>query len=891
MSSKPHQDNPQPIPGKQPLGAWIAACLLVALICWGQHLRQNAAPVTVALRLASATAGPGQLYYRGNGPFEESLSHPLALRHDGKPHTYVASLPGNRSIKAIRVDVGTAAGSASIQSLRLSYRETATELSGAALAAAATRSNQLEIGPGDQGGLQLHSTGNDPYLEFSVPTSFVTAMRLGIAAGKLPSGLGLLGLAILAWRRRRGLLGYLRVPGNHRGTLLAAFCLLAAMLLFSALRSGCSGLCAPRSLGYGAALLSAALAFSIVGFAVLRLAGWRQVPGRPALFLALVTGQASLAFYVLVRSLLYAALLAFPITTAELFLVVAVASLYLLRPAARPGTVWRQWSRGRWLPIEIGLLGAACLVIADRELPRIVMLSSDPDTHAYFARQVELLGALPWRGDKVFGYPAGTGAFGYLWSRFALLDVRNAVAALPLLQAFTAALVIAEAMAIRVRRMKTVSLVFATALGVTVGGLLVPLYAPYAHMEGTGRQMGMAFLAVAALPLLPRQPARLRNAPAMAIVITLCLLSLAILNPINVVVPLALLAAYTLCAISQRQRLPWLALAPLALPPLLLLDPYYHALLLGAGTPESRFTVTATLQEIPLASLLEHWKRLLAQGPWQFALDFMRLLPGQRYPSFAFLLAACALPAAFQVARQPRRILPLAGICAFVFLSLWAADRLFATALNDRRFYLLQPYFGLSLGQLKILLVTTLAASAPVALAHLRAWKLALVSVGMVALVQVGMHLAQPMMEQPRAGYCGSLGCAADDDLNVLADVTRLWKERKLAPGYVLLPNSLHHARNEAWIFPVTGTRVLPFVDAPPPAFFYYQGRPEFTTANYMRHVCERFDRDWLRAHGIRYVFRPSSHEAACMTDIEDLPAMGKVVSRHGQSLFVELAE
>lgn len=887
--SRPRQDNPEQAQGKPPSRAWIVACLLVALLCWGQHLRQNAASVTVALRMASATAGSGQLYYRGNGPFEEPLSRPLALRHDGKVHTYTATLPGRRSIKAIRVDVGTTSGPASIQSLRLSYRGTTTEISGAALAAAITHYNQLEIGPGGQEGLQLRSTGNDPYLELSVPAPFVNAMRLGIATGRLLSGLGLLGLAILAWRRRRELLGYLRVPENNRGTLLAAFCLLAATLLFAALGSGCNGLCAPRSLGYGAGLLGASLAFSIVGLAILRIAGWRQVPGRPALFVALITGQASLVFYLLARSLLHAAFPVIPITTGELFVVVAAASLYLLHSAAPPATLWRQWSRSRWLPIEIGLLGAACLVIADRELPRIVMLSSDPDTHAYFARQVELFGALPWRGDQVFGYPAGTGVFGFLWSRLALLDVRNAIAALPLLQAFTAALVIAEATALRIRQSRTVALVFATALGVTAGGLLVPLYAPYAHMEGTGRQMGIAFLAVAALPLLPRQPARLRNGPAMAIVIALCLLSLAVLNPINVVVPLVLLATYALCTLLRQRRLPWLALVPPALLPLLLLDPYYHALLLGAGAPESRFTVAATLQEIPPASMLKHWKQLLAQGPWQFAVDFIRLLPGQRPPSFVFLLAACALPAAFLAARRPRRALPLAGACVFVFLSLWAADRLFATALNDRRFYLLHPYFGLSLGQLKIVVITALAALAPVVLARLRTWKPILICAAMVALVHVGMRLMQPMMDTPRADYCGSLGCAASDDLAVLADVAGLWKTQQLAPGYVLLPNALNHARNEAWIFPVTGARVLPFVDAPPPAFFYYQGQAAFTTANYMRHVCERFDRNWLRAHRIRYVFRPSSHEAACMAGIENLPSMGKVVSRHGQSLFVEL--
>src|SRR5690606_8885904 len=155
-------------------------------------------------------------------------------------------------------------------------------------------------------------------------------------------------------------------------------------------------------------------------------------------FLALLAGQAALVLYVALRSVVHAWLPWAPLTAPELLLCVVAAAAWLAHGARRRAPVvatrWRE--AGNWLALELVLLAVVCVVIGERELPRLVMLSSDPDTHAYFARQLELGGGVPWWGDARFHYPAGTAILGFLWAKLGFLDVRNALAALPLLQAF-----------------------------------------------------------------------------------------------------------------------------------------------------------------------------------------------------------------------------------------------------------------------------------------------------------------------------------------------------------------------------------------------------------------------------------------------------------------------
>lgn len=74
-----------------------------------------------------------------------------------------------------------------------------------------------------------------------------------------------------------------------------------------------------------------------------------------------------------------------------------------------------------------------------------------------------------------------------------------------------------------------------------------------------------------------------------------------------------------------------------------------------------------------------------------------------------------------------------------------------------------------------------------------------------------------------------------------------------------------------------------------PLAFYYYQGDDDYTTENYVNHVCNTLDREWLRSEHIRYVFLPADRSTACLASMEALRATERVVASSGNSYLLEL--
>jgi hypothetical protein len=871
---------------------WTAGWALLAIAggILGADLRNHPGAVQVSFRMAADAGGQGQVFFFDHGGYREEDSSKFALAKGRRLQAYEMSLRPDDPLRAIRLDPGTGEGMVALDSVSFSWRGRQVAMAGESLREAVRPLHDLVPVPGG-GGPTFRSTGADPYMEIAVPDAFRRAMARRAHAGQALLAASLVALAFLLWWGRRDFLALLRHAMATRNVwaLFASSALLALGLL-SLAGAGCDGLCSPRGTGYGMLLLVASLGMAAVGQLALRALGVETASRRPRLFLSLLVGQALLFLYIAVRSAIHAGAPFLPVTATEPVLVAAAALVALAwqsrgAPGA-PGLPAQPIDR-RWLLVELAMLAAVCIAIGDRELPRLVMLSSDPDTHAYFARRLELDGGVPWSGGNAFHYPMGTAILGFLWAKLAFLDVRNAVTALPLLQAFMAALVLAEGFALRMRGARMAMLMSLAALGLTAAAFLVPMYSNYAHMEGAGRQMGIASFAIVPALLFSR---RTGNGAAIAALMLLSLFALVVLNPMNAVVPLVLLAVYGLHQAVVRRRLGgWLLVAP-ALAVLVLLDPYYFALITGTGMPPSRFTLDPALVAKPVSTVLAQWRAAMARGPADFLSGNSGFLPAQS-PLFA-CIAAALLALLWWLRRWPlARAMRGLALCLFAVLALWAVDALFDVLLDDRRLYLTAPYYWLALAQLKILAVTALLLAAIFAgrMRRHRAGTLAVFAALAIASAGWAMHRTQRMMERPRVDYCGSLGCIEPEDLATLHGFETLARSGRLRPGRVLLPNSLHQARHEKWIFPVTAARAVPFLDLPPVAFFYYQGNPDFTTANYVAHVCERFDRRWLREHGIAYVFLPSRREAACVAGMEALPRTERVLVRHGDSMVLQL--
>jgi len=78
-------------------------------------------PVTVRLRIKSATRGAGQLFWSTTGArrFHRSRSVALRLAHDGKWHEHAVDLPVKGKLGALRVDPGNGPGRVEIDWIRL----------------------------------------------------------------------------------------------------------------------------------------------------------------------------------------------------------------------------------------------------------------------------------------------------------------------------------------------------------------------------------------------------------------------------------------------------------------------------------------------------------------------------------------------------------------------------------------------------------------------------------------------------------------------------------------------------------------------------------------------------------------------------------------------------
>jgi hypothetical protein len=855
----------------------------LAMLAWGMWLRMPV-PFSVTVEMATTTPGEGQVFAGDDAVYTEQQSVRFRLRSDGKPHAYRVNF---RSVPSrIRVDPGTGNGIVELRALRFSAGGRQAALTGTPMANSLRLLEQLvRDGDAAPGATRLRSLGRDPQFDLAVPTALAKPLRWRQYGGGLAIVLGFAGLLALALHWRGALVQVASRPGSGGAIILTA-ALAITIGLLDLLGVGCAeGMCSLRGATHGIRLLLAALALATIGGAIVMRCGLFPAGGRARLFLCLGVGQVALTAYIFVRSALHAAIAGLPLTQLELWVVVAVAAAFLLSGSRLRSPAPSSRS---WLLFETGLLAGICLVVADRELPRVLMLSSDPDLHAYLARQMQLLGGIPWHGEAVFDYPAGSAALTVVWADLSWMGVGNALTALPLLQSFFAALVLAETVAATAAGNRSRAAIMLTALGVTGGGFLVPLYASYSHMEGTGRQVAIGFMALVPALVLAADRRRVRTAVAAGFV----LFTLAVLNPVNSLLPCLLVAAIAIHDLFRERRPGWLPIAIALMLGGLLLDPYYQSMLGFADPGSPRLTLADTLHIKSPGEILASWRAQLMHRPMHFLGDFAALAMRDRTPLFAAWLLALGVTCAWlsRGRHHWRARWPWLVVAAGCVVATVVADALFAALADDRRFYLLSPYFRMSIRQHQILLLTALVAATMAVLAAAGTRRRYMLATGaaMVLVAGIGMRHVQPMALDSRWNYCGSLGCASEDDLTVL----RRFAAYARGPGNdarVLLPNSIHHAHNEAWIFPVAGARAVPFAGVVPAAFFYYQGDEDYTTASYLEHVCRRFDRPWLKSQHIGFVFLPSMRDTACVQGMEGLRASERVLFRSGDSYLLQL--
>lgn len=815
------------------------------------------------------------------GGYSEITSRQTPLEGGGV-HDYPLRLQAPKLPKVVRIDPGNARGAIDLQYIAFSDGHRKARIEGSRLRKAITLRHDLAWASPTG---NLTAIGEDPWFEIAVPDDMLASSRSMRHAGWAACALGLLfGIGVMGFHARR-IANVIHAAMRKRSWLWPPVAIaIAGIAILSVLGLPPGGLLQDplRGLRYGAQLFLAAALLSVIGAVLLDLLGLSsRIPRFSRLFLWLTMGQCGLVAYLYLRSLLCSVGIA-PVGAWEVWSIAALCGYRLWHGQRRRGSALPC----RGLAMQLGMLAAICLVIADRELPRAVMLSSDPDTHAFLSRQILDLGFLPWSGDQVFDYPGGSAFLGAIWSWLSGLDPRNTITALPLIACFTGALLLAEAIAQRHPRPDAHAASLLTALALTAAAFLFPVVIQYAHMEGAGRQISFMFAAALPALWLGSDQGSVRAGKAIIVPAALVLLALAALNPIGPVMPGIVLGAFWLNASLRDKRFhPSLLAAPLAVL-LLLLDPYYQGLFTGAGS-NPKITVIAGYEALSGTEILANWPGYYLR--WrELASLLFRLLPWHPLPTFALLLIAVGLPALLLGKRTfPARVV-LSAIALVVVLL--ACAGLFFTLRTDPRGYLLADYFDFSITQYKAILLVLLASTAASA-AITRGWTWrTLVIAGMgTVIIALGMRTQQEIMAGPRHAYCGSLGCVSENDKAVL-EMMRKAMPRNSTREKVLLPNMFHRSSRELWVFPVAGARALPFSGTLEPAFFYYQGDKDFTSQAYMDNVCRQFNRSWLLQHRIGYIFLPESRASACIRGMESLTKSEKVIFHVGNAYLLRIS-
>lgn len=877
--------------------ATFLVIVILRLLGWGNAV--------VEIEMQSNAGADGEIFYTKAGQDYQPYRHAeFAINSDGHWHTYRIEIPERRSPDRVRVDPGSASGAIGIRRLTVKLPGNTRELVGKQLVAAIENINLMHLGAAAGADTHFVVTAPDPYVDFKLPGAggFPLAGWLGAAA--LAAALWLL-LVELMWSRLAGRLasrvklpeplGVLMQTLRGPSILLAPSTVAMVWAVAASLKLGCSSnVCmSERSLGYGALLTVAMLALAVVGAAIVSAINKNRT-ARSALFLWALVGQVCLMAYIYLRSLI-AGIFPFPITRIEVLLIVGLSLTYLSMRSNIFAKMFESPSAVRWILVQVSTLAAISIWIADRELPRLVMLSSDPEIHAFFARQVERIGAVPrmaegW-GVGVFHYPAGSAVLTYVWTLLSGLDVRNVLAASPLLQCLLGALVVVEMGSTFTSDLTGKFLLLVTVLGITFAGFLFPLYVQYSYMQGTARQESGAIFALFTVVLLAHGRLGLASEWVAAFLLAIAVFCLGVLNPVNLMVPCALSGAFVFYEICMRKRLSPMALVPVIGVLLLLLDPYYSSLFFGkpsAGV--EKVALVKSLKYMSLREILAAWS-VWTRTESDFFQQFLKFSISDNFSSFIAMfvpLGVLLIPLANRIKSLLTGFLFALPLIAI----LWIMFGMFAALRGDARYYLLAPYFEFSLTQNKAVLLT-LMSGLVVALVHAKSNQLIkTISVAAIAFLVVAgvMRSVQQLRFEPRFAYCGSMGCPAVSDLEVIRHFREDAKFISSSLGArILVPNQVIIMGPEKWLFPVGGARLLAQETDFPLAFYYYEGDNDYTTSNYELHVCKSFDRAWLRSEHIRYVFLPADRAAACVASMETLPWTEHVVASSGNSYLLEL--
>jgi len=620
-----------------------------------------------------------------------------------------------------------------------------------------------------------------------------------------------------------------------------------------------------------------------------------------------IIGQLLLVSYVYLRACLNHYLFLVPISGVD-FILIACALVFIVLKTPLQSHIFDyiQSNWQKWL-LFFAFYFLLLVALSEHELPRLVMLSSDPDQHAFFGRQIQRFGTIPYHqfewGNESFKYPAGTGILGFIWSTLSLLDIRDTLTIQTLLQAYIALFIITE-LTISSQKLSIKQSGF-----ILLGLILIFQYClPYSldqahyHLEGTGRLMSLGIFSLLFSLLISamlNSISIINGLVGRLGLFIMLLLSAASLNPINLV-NMGLILGITFLLLYKKHPTyyPYVLLLGFAFL-FILMDPYYLQLFTGGSVASNiQSTAPEPIININLKQIESIYRQQLELKFFTEAGYFSRsyLLP---QPSTYFWIVLITLIAILLTGTKQSYPLIIYALLFIVGLYLlWAViSSAFQMLATLPKYRLLLPYYRDNNFQLLYLfsfwLFSLLLCNISTLPKNKRLFSIGLLS---VCLLLSGIHQMywRGINKQPRVALCGPTGCATENDLIVIKKIENeyahyLSRNNRSTPPKILIPNILHLQNHEKWLFPTGASRSLPFYNTFPIAFFYFQGSDAYTYDNYKAFICDTFNIDKLRSQHIQYLFIPEKNAGTCIFNLPTLIKTSELLAKSGNSYFLKL--
>ena len=579
------------------------------------------------------------------------------------------------------------------------------------------------------------------------------------------------------------------------------------------------------------------------------------------------------------------------------------------------------------MPTELLVVWLVLLGISLMELPREIMLSSDPDLHAFWAQQISRIGEVPWNqglwGSDRFAYPTGFAVLNYLWTAFSGLPVQVIVTAQPMIQAQLSLALLAWTAYHLCGGHDTSSRNGGYVLGFVLLMAMYYTFLPFGyqnnhfHLEGAGRLSATLLSAtclcfgVVFVKALLTSSVSVSDAARYMFFVGCSITLLGLINPSAVMIPSCFVAcsvtAYLIFSRPQSVLSKSLALVVFSVPliQLVFADPYYFDILTGLLDPASSdnpAVPTGMNLSGSLASNAESFIKepVTAIGNF-FTLDLLSAEATWRI--FAGATAALALSWIWSWFRWKR--IELTDLILFILIPVtWVlyslllvpAAQSLAAHPHGR---LLSPYLTQSLQQNMFNLLGLVIAILITRISTLSRWWVSVFTVLALLHPMYKMSVSSAMVTvTPRYGYAGSMGDLTADDQRVIEYIegfsrTTLAKYPHLNARTVpkiLIPNDPIIINQEHWLFSFGGSRVLPLRDTLPVAFFYSQGDPKlFSWDAYKKYVCQGLNRSWMATKNIRYVFIPSQIAGSCAAALRRQVHPDDVIFQSGDAMFAKI--